>query len=208
MTARELSDFTKVALTKQFQSKGNSGSMLLEELQPVIVVHDLEQGPNKPFARFTVEGSLAAVAAQFAAFNVRLVNPSPPQNVEQTLILDSIWTDQPWHGGLGTDAAFDTPVSLRTCRDHDLRRARFDTGTGSWFPGFLDDIVTLQGNSIGDRATQPMFRGLANIITPVSVIFPRKLYTEPAVPTLNVLADVVNTTMKWCVSGRLFSVAS
>ena len=206
---RELTDFTKSALTKQFQAKGNIGSQLLEELQPVVLVHDLEGGPNKPYARFTVEGSLAAVVGQSCIVSMHIVNPIPPIAVEQTVILDSMWADQPWHAGLGADlVAFDTPIGVRTCRDHDLRRAKFDGGLSQWMPGFLDDIVVLHGNNTADKVLQPMLRGIPNIITPLSLTFPRRLYNESPIPALIFQADATNTTMKWCFSGRLFSVAS
>lgn len=204
MTARELTDFTKGPLTKQFQAKGTSGSSLIEELQPVIVTHVLEDGPNPPFVRWASSALVSAVAGQFANAGYSFRDGALAPQSEQTLIIDSVIADVTYACGIGNTGALSTPQGQATCRDMDGRNAVVSGGL--WLAAFVDDIVPLFGASATDRITGNFARVSPNIETKPSFVLPRRQYLENAgvFPAFWVQSESLNVSMRFTVRGRLF----
>lgn len=210
--AREISDFTKIPLTKAFQAKGTVGSNLNEELQPVVVAHTLDDGPNFASTRWTGTCQVAAVAAQLAEVNIRVVqDPTAAVVVEQLLVIDWVWSDIAVRVGMGHNDALSTPVGQMTCFDHDIRRSIYDGGFSTWRAAPLNDIVSLFGNGSASRVNSVMGRNTPNVPLPLWIVMPRRLENAQgsfgtSVPTFYIEAETVNVAMRVHVSGRLFFI--
>lgn len=203
-----ITDFTKSRLTQAFESKGNLGSSLSEQLQPVVVAHDLERGPFTPYVRFSLAAQCTAVAAVLP--HVCLI--PTPANVEQTIIIDSVFADAPFRVGVNDVVSL---VSQGTpfVWSHDLRTPVVLGGGGTSIATVLKGDFT---SNVGTSATDftdfsvlgaRLHWGAAGRAE-LGVIFPRVTNIAGTFPQLVVNGVTVNTALTVTINGRLVNVQS
>lgn len=197
---REFTDFTKQFLTKAFQAKGNTGSDLLEVIQPIVSVFDLENGPCPPYIPFSAGGACGPTAAQFSVMRIY----ANANVVEATTVIDRVLV-QTGTGGhrLGissTLTGFNTGgvVTLPIAQDGFLQSQPMN--------GYLtiDQGTDVSDFTFGVR----LAASAANLTHDLRVLLPHqtKIPATGQGMALYLEADTVNTPMTWSVYGRVYPI--
>lgn len=206
----QITDFTKSRLTQSFEAKGNAGSRLIEELQPVVVVHDLERGAFPPYQRWSWAGFCDAVAAEFPC----AILEAGFDAVEETVIVDRIvvssTTAQIITILIGQGETLNTVQSFTFPVLHDTRR-------GGLANQLITPSVTVQnGTRPVVPITIPIHRAQltanTDAVADIGVIFDRKGYPgAPPIagkPQLVISGNGANTFVRVNIHGRIFPIQS
>lgn len=201
-----ITDFTKSRLTQAFEAKGNLGSSLSEQLQPVVVAHSLELGPFAPSSRFSWVGISSATAAEFGMV---AIGPNIDA-VEETIIIDRIYLSTAaaamvFQIGVVNAPTIGTTTAPFSVWPHDRR-------TGSSYRYDQSFITTQGSNPVAPITAGFIHDGVipnnTSISIDVAVVFDRKGYASALTAPQLYVIGAANAVFRATFHGRIFAVQS